>query len=146
MCNAVRIFEISEACESYVACINRLLAQLSSSPRSFALEWLQQIVDSDASHLFFVEYEGAVVGMFTVGEYLAPSGRKMWLEDVVVDISMRGRKLGRAMVEYAMQYARTRGSGTLMLTSRPSRVAANALYRSCGFEPRETNVYKMDAE
>ena len=30
-----------------------------------------------------------------------------------------------------------------MLTSRPSRVVANQLYQSLGFEKRETNVYKM---
>ena len=81
--------------------------------------------------------------MLTLGEYLAPTGRKMWIEDVVVDSAVRGRSFGRAMVEYAVGYAREMGGGVLMLTSRPSRVAANALYRSCGFEPKETNVYEM---
>jgi hypothetical protein len=31
----------------------------------------------------------------------------------------------------------------LRLTSNPSRVEANALYRELGFELRDTNVYKM---
>lgn len=31
----------------------------------------------------------------------------------------------------------------LHLTSMPSRVEANELYQSLGFEQRETNVYKM---
>jgi ribosomal protein S18 acetylase RimI-like enzyme len=82
--------------------------------------------------------------MLTLGEYLAPTGRKMWIEDVVVDTAARGLSIGRAMVEHAIGYARGLGNGALMLTSRPSRVAANALYRSCDFEQRETNVYKMD--
>ena len=139
----VDILEVKEACECYVEPINRLLAQLSSSKRCFTLGQLQKIVEYKASHLFLGMLNGEVVAMLTLGEYLAPTGRKMWIEDVVVDSAVRGRSFGRAMVEYAVGYAREMGGGVLMLTSRPSRVAANALYRSCGFEPKETNVYEM---
>ena len=41
------------------------------------------------------------------------------------------------------KFAKEMGKSTLMLTSRPSRVAANNLYRSCGLEPKETNMYRM---
>lgn len=138
------IFEVQEATALYVEAIDRLLAQLSSSERHFTIEELQAIVDSGSSHLFLARYNGGIVAMLTVGEYLAPTGRKMWIEDVVVDVAARGNSFGRAMVEYAMEYAQKVGDCVLMLTSRPSRIAANALYRSCGFEQRETNVYKMN--
>jgi len=42
--------------------------------------------------------------------------------------------------------ARTLGCKTVDLTSRPSREAANALYRKVGFEQRETNVYRIELE
>ncbi len=45
---------------------------------------------------------------------------------------------------HAMGYARRMSPATLMLTSRPSRAAANALYLAAGFEPKETNVYKIE--
>ena len=64
-------------------------------------------------------------------------------EDVVVDADCRGRKYGKLMIEKAIDFVRQTGNTTLMLTSRPSRVAANALYQSAGFERKETNVYKM---
>ena len=35
--------------------------------------------------------------------------------------------------------------GTLDLTSRPSREAANRLYERLGFRPRDTKVYRLDA-
>lgn len=140
----LEIFEVCEASASYVEPVNRLLAQLSSSGHCITLEQLQALVGSPASHLFLAKSDGEIVAMLTLGEYLAPTGRKMWIEDVVVDSAARGRSIGRAMVEFAIAYARGLGSGVLMLTSRPSRVAANALYRSCDFEPKETNVYKMD--
>ena len=144
----IKIFEATTAENVYVDAINRLLVQLSSSPVLFTHEKLEDIVASSSSHLFFVEHAEEIVGMLTIGEYLAPTGRKVWIEDVVVDEAMRGRSLGRMLVEHAITYSKTTGGGTLMLTSRPSRIAANRLYRSCGFEPKETNMYRMslDAE
>ena len=142
--DGVEIFELKDACGCYVGPMNRLLAQLSSSGACIDVAQLQALVESEASHLFLAKYKGEVVGMLTLGEYLAPTGRKMWIEDVVVDESARGLSIGRAMVGHAIEYAKGLGGGALMLTSRPSRIAANNLYRSCDFKQKETNVYKMD--
>ena len=142
----LEIFEVNEASSHYLEPINNLLSQLSSSGVSMTMEQLQTLSGNGTSHLFLARYNGGIVAMLTLGEYLAPTGRKMWIEDVVVDAVVRGRSFGRAMVEHAIKYAKDLGGGTLMLTSRPSRVAANALYRSCGFEQKETNVYKMNIE
>ena len=139
----VRIFKLEESSASYVVAINALLKQLSSSPVLFTDETLQAIISSEASHLFILECEGKPVGMLTIGEYLAPTGRKMWVEDVVVDEAFRGRSFGTMLIEHAIDFASSLGCGTLMLTSRPTRVAANALYRSSGFSLKETNMYKM---
>lgn len=141
--SGIKIFEVIEVKECSVEAVNRLLVQLSSSPMQFTYDSLAAIVESPSSHLFFAEYAGSVVGMLTVGEYLAPTGRKLWIEDVVVDEAMRGHSIGRMLVEHAIAFSKECGGGTLMLTSRPSRVAANKLYRSCGFEPKETNMYRM---
>ena len=142
--NGVVIYELKSADVAYVEPINRLLAQLSSSPRTFTVEALEAIVQSGNSHLLLAEVDGVVAGMLTLCDYLAPTGRKMWIEDVVVDEAARGLSIGRAMVGHAIEYAKGLGDGALMLTSRPSRVAANNLYRSCDFKQKETNVYKMD--
>ena len=142
--NGVVIYELKSADVAYVEPINRLLVQLSSSPRTFTVEALEAIVQSGNSHLLLAEVDGVVAGMLTLCDYLAPTGRKMWIEDVVVDEAMRGRSIGRLLVNSAIEYAKTLGGGTVMLTSRPSREAANALYRSCGFVFKETNNYKME--
>jgi ribosomal protein S18 acetylase RimI-like enzyme len=42
----------------------------------------------------------------------------------------------------AIDEARARGAITVELTSRPSREAANRLYKRIGFVQRETNVYR----
>lgn len=139
----IRIFELDSVEERFVCAVNELLPQLSSSPYRFGVEELCAIVESDSSHLFIAECGNHVCGMLTLGDYMAPTGRKMWIEDVVVDEAARGKSVGRRLVEHAMAYAASLGGGSLMLTSRPSRIAANRLYRSCGFSPKETNVYVL---
>ena len=66
------------------------------------------------------------------------------IEDVVVDGSARGRGVGEALNRAAIDRARAAGATTVDLTSRPSREAANRLYRRLGFEQRTTNVYRLD--
>ncbi|MBQ2368278.1 MAG: GNAT family N-acetyltransferase [Bacteroidaceae bacterium] len=139
-----KIFEVTEAKEEYAVAIRNLLPQLSSSQHTFTLDTLQSLVANDCTKLFLLQTKESIVGMLTLCSALSPTGQKMWIEDVVIDASQRGRSLGRTLVEHAIEYVRTNHpEATLMLTSRPSRVAANALYRSAGFTPKETNVYSM---
>lgn len=137
------IFELTTVCDAYIEPIKGLLAQLSSSPVVFGREELRVIVESPASHLFLLVAGDEVAGMLTLCSYIAPTGRKYWIEDVVVDSAMRGRAYGRRLVQYAIDFASKEGAGVVMLTSKPARVAANALYRSVGFGLKESNLYRM---
>lgn len=139
----MKIFEVKEFDPAYVGIINELLSQLTSSPVSFTDTDLQTMIVSGSSHLFLISYEDEIAGMLTVGSYKTPTGQKHWIEDVVVDQRFRGKALGYKLVEHAIRYVESLGNSILMLTSSPARVAANQLYRSVGFEPKETNVYKM---
>jgi ribosomal protein S18 acetylase RimI-like enzyme len=63
----------------------------------------------------------------------------------VVDGAARGRGVGEALNEEAIRRAAAAGARSVDLTSRPSREAANRLYRRLGFEVRDTNVYRHEA-
>lgn len=69
------------------------------------------------------------------------SGRLGRVEDVVVREDARGRGVGRALMEFVLAEAAKLAPIELQLTSKPARVAANALYRSLGFELKQTNCY-----
>jgi ribosomal protein S18 acetylase RimI-like enzyme len=73
-------------------------------------------------------------------------GQFGYVEEVAVDETMRGLGVGRALMDGLVAEARQRGLDFVELTSRSSREAANALYRSLGFRLRETNVYRMDLD
>ena len=137
------IQEVDVVTEDFVKAIQSLLAQLTSSPVSFEQHDLEQLVASPSSRLFFIYCEGQIAGMLTLGSYLTPTGPKTWVEDVVIDEHFRGRSLGKKLMEFAIAEAGKIRANQLMLTSKPARVAANALYQAVGFESKQTNVYRM---
>ena len=140
------IIEVKEATPQLIQEINTLLAQLSTRKPQIDVTILQQIIDSPDTHLYIYYKEGKAAGMLTLASYLVPTGRKWWIEDVVVDERYRGCGIGQALVENAAAEVHNHGGGSLLLTSRPSREAANRLYQRAGFEKRETNVYKKTVE
>ena len=120
-----------------------LIPQLSSSTPAPGREQLQAIVSSPSCVLFVARVDGRIVGSLTLATFTIPTGVRAWIEDVVVDGSARGHGVGEALSLAAIDEARARGAVTVELTSRPSREAANRLYRRIGFVQRETNVYRF---
>lgn len=141
----IKILRLEEISCKVLEAINRLLSQLVTSKSIILSEvQLKEIISSASSEIFLMYRGHEIIGMFTIANYLTPTGYKYWLEDVVVDNRYRGQLLGKRMVEEAIRLVEERGKSTFMLTSKPARVVANKLYSSLGFEKKETNVYKMD--
>lgn len=124
--------------------VYRLMEQLTTRSIEFTEEDYKNLIGRPDSRLFLLLVEGRVEGMLTVGSYASPTGTKAWIEDVVVDASLRGSGLGRRLVQHAIGFCKEEGISTVYLTSNPKRVAANALYQAVGFERKETNMYKMN--
>ena len=82
--------------------------------------------------------------MLSVALYDVPSGRKAWIEDVVVDAATRGRGIGEALVREALALARREGVARVMLTSNATRRAAHRLYERMGFVRYETDCFRLD--
>lgn len=138
------IEHITQFNAEHIAPIADMLFQLTGREYSFGEQELRAIIDDSASQLFLLQAEDQVIGMLTLGRYTSPTGVKVWVEDVVVKSEYRGEGLGRRLVNHAIEYCKANFAPcTLVLTSNPARVAANELYRTSGFEPKQTNVYKM---
>ncbi|CAN5564877.1 N/A [soil metagenome] len=133
----------TEVTEELVDAFARLIPQLSRSSPPPTAEVLAEIIESDATHLLIARGDdGTVLGSLTLVLFRIPTGLRAWIEDVVVDDAARGQGVGEALNRHAIDAAAERGAKSVDLTSRPSREAANRLYRRLGFEPRDTNVYR----
>lgn len=92
--------------------------------------------------VFVARHEGHIIATATLAVFSSPTGRKASIEDVVVLPQYQGHGIGRDLVKHVLDEAHRLSPITLQLTSRPSRIAANALYRNLGFQQKETNFYK----
>lgn len=120
----------------------RLLPQLSRTAGAVTASTLEEVVHGDSTSLLLARDGSGILGALTLAVFPTPTGRRAWIEDVVVDSGNRGRGIGEALVREAVSLAGRRGARTLDLTSRPTREAANRLYQRTGFVLRETNAYR----
>ncbi len=125
-----------------MALMRELDPQIAVTP-----EMVRRAVEAPGTHFFAMLGGPHIVGCASLCVTTSPTGCKAHIEDVVVLSSYRGQQLGRRLMEYVLGYARKElPAGTkIYLTSRPQRVAANALYQSLGFRRKETNVYEIIA-
>lgn len=127
-----------------ISAITRLVPQLSTSAKLPTAYELEAIIESPATTLFIArDADAQIVGALTLAIFRVPTGVRAWIEDVVVETSIRGGGIGSALVNAAVAAARQAEARTVDLTSRPGRADANRLYLKLGFEQRTTNVYRI---
>jgi ribosomal protein S18 acetylase RimI-like enzyme len=146
MAEPIEISEVTAVSDDLVQALEQLVPQLSSSSPPPTKAQLDEIATSPATVLFVATDNGKIVGSLTLCLFRIPTGFRAWIEDVVVDGSVRGRGVGAALVHEAIKRANEAGARTVDLTSRPSREEANRLYVRLGFEARETNVYRHQSK
>lgn len=157
---------VTESTPEVVAAMERLVPQLSRSAALLDAEATHRFLSQGCVHLLVfrpdpdeggtgdprvgtaggTDAAAPILGMLSLVVFEIPTGVRAWVEDVVVDSEARGQGAGQALVDAALAHARTLGARTVDLTSRPTREAANRLYRRCGFVQRETNVYRFTLE
>ena len=145
----VEVFEATEVTAELVAAFARLIPQLSKSNPPPTAHELGLIVGSESSILLIAtdrDDADRILGSLTLAWFRIPTGVRAWIEDVVVDESARGMGVGELLNRVALERARELGARTVDLTSRPSREAANRLYKRIGFVARDTNVYRFSLE
>lgn len=131
-----------------LAAFNSLLSQLSTCHEPLSADKLRHLAQENnpdsTIYLLFDNATNRPIATATLSVSHLLTGTKAWIEDVVVDSNFRSQGFARTLLYHLIFQAHRLHADSLNLTSRPSRLAANKLYQSMGFERRETNVYKMD--
>jgi ribosomal protein S18 acetylase RimI-like enzyme len=139
----VDIEVIEQVTDEVVQAFARLLPQLSRSAPPLDTAALRTLVSYPGNRVLVARMDGEIVGTLTLVMFPIPTGLRAWIEDVVVDSSVRGGGVGAALTQAAVRLAQDAGARTVDLTSRPSRVAANRLYERLGFKVRDSTVYRF---
>ncbi len=138
------IEELTDNSDLVLESLNLLLPQLSENAKLLTKDDLSAILKSLSSHLFVAYKNNMIVGMLTLTINVIPTGKKVMIEDVVVDKNFRKYGIAKELVTFGLNYAKQNGAKSVELTSRPSREAANKLYSKLGFNIRDTNVYRFN--
>jgi ribosomal protein S18 acetylase RimI-like enzyme len=147
--STVQVLAADTATPELVEAFARLLPQLSTSAPAPSLDSLARIIAAP-SHTVLIARDpnvgGRIVGTLTLVIFPIPTALRAWIEDVVVDNVARGRGVGEALTNSAVNIAKQRGAKTIDLTSGRSREAAHRLYEKAGFHVRDTSVYRHGAK
>lgn len=142
----IKVFEITEMSQRVYDAFERLIPQLSSSAKIPTWDELSDLISSKAGIVLAAveedDPEEKILGTMTLVIFRIPTGLRAWVEDVVVDNAERGKGIGEKLIRAAIERAKTEGCRTIDLTSNPKREAAHRLYKRCGFEIRETCVFR----
>ena len=84
-----------------------------------------------------------LIGMASLATYKAISGYKGMVEDVVVSEAFRGKGLGRKLMERLIAESRNLQLSEILLFSGHHRKPAIALYRSLGFNLKNSGLYTL---
>lgn len=122
--------------------LGRLLAQVSRSAPALTPERLREVLRTATTSILLARLDREIVGMGLLLTLRTLSGDFGYVEEVVVDEAARGKRISTILMRALLDLAAQKGLRFVDLTSRPSRTAANGLYRSLGFQLRETNCYR----
>lgn len=140
----IEIKILKEVDEKAVTKIHKLIFQLANEEITPNLEDFQNFLNLPNTYFFVAIAENEIVGIGTFVYYVIPTGKKGWIEDIVVDENQRGKGIAEKLIRKMLETAKTIGMTQVNLTSSYSRIAANKLYQKIGFYTRETNVYRID--
>lgn len=137
--------------------INRLLRQVlavhnqtrpdlfRAKGKKYKDEGILEIIEEDYFPIFVYEEDGIVLGYaFCHEQFLCNdielSVKTLYIDDLCVDESARGRGIGKALFDYVKEYATTKGFYNVTLHVWNGNTAAQNFYESMGMKPQYTNL------
>lgn len=87
--------------------------------------------------------DGEILGIASMCINSVISGKKGWIEDVVVHENARGKGLGRKLMNKLLEVAKEKNLTEILLFSAEHRVAAKQLYEDLGFVMNASKLYKL---
>lgn len=98
--------------------------------------------DRDTDYLAVAQLDGRIVGIALFGVTRSENASFAILHDIVVDTELRGLTIGRRMIEWLADEARSQGVSELFLESASGNQRAHRLFYNLGFKPLSINMMR----
>ena len=153
--------KIRRAEKGDVETIDRLLYQVNNvhsdvrpdlfkaNEKKYTDEELFKIIADGQTPVFVAECGGAVVG-YAFCVHLRPLGKNnmtdiktLYIDDLCVDESMRGKHVGKSLYEYVLAYAREQGCYNVTLNVWADNEKAVGFYEKLGLKVQKMGMEKI---
>ncbi|WP_318709264.1 GNAT family N-acetyltransferase [Candidatus Acetatifactor stercoripullorum] len=151
--------EIRRAQEKDMEDINRLLLQVclvhhkgrpdlfKYGAKKYTDQQLKDLIADDGRPIFVATDEnGRVLGYaFCVFQQYPDNNiltdiKTLYIDDLCVDETLRGRHIGRSLYDYVLNYAKESGCYNVTLNVWSCNQGAMKFYESCGLKPQKTGM------
>ncbi|XP_022746192.1 glucosamine 6-phosphate N-acetyltransferase-like [Durio zibethinus] len=140
----VRKLELSDKSKGFIELLQQLTVFDSVSDKEFEDRFKEISMYGD-DHLVCViedDFSGKIVAtgsVFIEKKFIRNCGKVGHIEDVVVDGNVRGMQLGKKIVGFLADHARSMGCYKVILDCS---VDNNVFYEKCGFKQKEIQMVK----
>lgn len=140
----VRKLEPSDKSKSFIELLQQLSVCDSVSDKEFEERFRELNSLSDDHVICVIEDDqlGKIIAtgsIFIEKKFLRNCGKVGHIEDVVVDSNARGLQLGKKIVEFLTEHARSIGCYKVILDCSAEN---KGFYEKCGFKPKEIQMVR----
>ena len=85
-----------------------------------------------------------ITGIALMCTYKVISGKKGWIEDVVVNSNSRGKGIGRKLMNKLLEVGKEKNLTEILLFTEDHRTPAINLYSDLGFKVKDSQIYTLN--
>ena len=142
---------LTRASAQDIDAIQKLLAQLSDNFQNLTLsrEFIDEIIHSSYHEILLARdtSSGTIIGCATLSiTFGAGAGRRVWLDDFIIDSNHQGKGIGGLLWKEAIEWAKRHDANTIQFTSSDKHKQAHSFYLKRGAIIRDTNFFKKSID
>ncbi len=119
-----------------------------NATKKYSDEELVKIIDSETTPIFVATENGVVIGyafckyQITKNNRLLKDKKTIYIDDICVDEAFRGKKVGSALYDYVVNYAKANGFDNLTLNVWAFNEGAYKFYEKLGMTKQKIIMEK----
>jgi phosphinothricin acetyltransferase len=124
--------------------ISKLFQQLGGDKIQINLK--EVLEEKNQITLAYCKNNNEIVGIALMCTYKVISGKKGWVEDVVVNSNSRGKGIGKKLMSKLIEEGKKKKLSEILLFTEDHRTPAINLYSDLGFKLKDSRIYTLKVQ